>query len=145
MTHNLPFRIVEHSGDLRIVASGTDLLEAIANASLALLSQIVPPQTVAEVEQMPIKVTGENPSDQAIAFLNELIFLAYGRRWIPKRVKQLTSCNRTGCKELEGVLVGEPVDPARHEFRYDIKAVTYHDFKLEQQGDKTVIEFVCDL
>ena len=80
MTHNLPFRIVEHSGDLRIVASGTDLLEAIANASLALLSQIVPPQTVAEVEQMPIKVTGENPSDQAIAF------------------------------QLHGTLGGEPVD-----------------------------------
>lgn len=141
----LPYEIIEHSGDLRIRASGHDFLEALAHASSGLMSQIASPEQVAEAEERQLTVSGDTPDEQAIAFLNELLYLAYGRRWLTKRVKLLTSCTRTGCTELEAILVGEPVNPARHEFRYDIKAVTYHDFKLEQRPDKTTIEFVCDL
>jgi SHS2 domain-containing protein len=145
MPQSPSFWIIEHSGDLRIRSEGADFLEALAHASLGLLSQMVPSDTITEREERPISVTGDTPAEQAIAFLNELIYLAYGRHWIAKRVKLLTVCNRKGCKELEGVLVGEPVDSSRHEFRYDVKAVTYHDFKLEQESSKTIIEFVCDL
>ncbi len=141
----LPYEIIEHSGDLRIRATGRDFLQALAHASSGLMSQIAPPERVAEAQELQLAVTGDTPDEQAIAFLNELIYLAYGRHWLTKRVKRLTACTRTGCKELEAILVGEPVDPARHEFRYDIKAVTYHAFKLEQRPDKTTIEFVCDL
>jgi SHS2 domain-containing protein len=140
-----PFTVLDHSGDLRIRAEGRDFPEAVANASSGLLSQMVPPGTTEEAEELPVSVTGDTPTEQAIAFLNELLFLAYGRHWLTNRVKLLTACTRTGCKSLEGLLVGEPVDPTRHEFLYDIKAVTYHDFKLWQEHGKTLIEFVCDL
>ena len=142
---NFLYQILEHSGDLRILAQGENYVEALAHASLGLLSQIVPRETVEEVSELPIKVTGETDQERALAFLNELLYLAYARRWIPKRVKHLTQCSRKNCLELEGTLVGEPVDPRRHEFRYDVKAVTYHDFKLEQIPGRTTIEFVCDL
>ncbi len=142
---NLPYEIIEHSGDLRIRAVGRDFLEALAHASSGLMSQITPPEQVAEIEVRHLTVSGDTPDEQAIAFLNELIFLAYARHWLTKRVKRLTACNRTACTELEAVLVGEPVDPARHEFRYDIKAVTYHAFKLQQRDGMTILEFVCDL
>lgn len=142
---NLPYTILDHSGDLRIRAEGSDFLEALAHASIGLLSQIVPPDTVNEANERPISVIGHDQPEQALAFLNELLFLAYGRHWLPRRVKRLTSCGRTGCTELDGTLTGEPVDPQRHEFRYDIKAVTYHDFRIERQDGRTIIEFVCDL
>jgi len=145
MMQDLPYTILEHSGDLRIRAQGHDFLEALAHASLGLLSQIVPPETVTEANERPVSVSGDTPADQALAFLNELIYLSFGKHWLPRRVKLLTACTRKGCTELEGTLTGEPVDPVRHEFRYDIKAVTYHDFKVEQQDGYTVIEFVCDL
>jgi SHS2 domain-containing protein len=141
----LPYTILDHSGDLRIRAEGNNFLEALAHASLGLLSQIASPGTVQEANERPIAVTGESQSEQGLAFLNELLFLAYGRQWLPKRVKWLTHCTRKGCLELEGALTGEHVDPARHEFKYDIKAVTYHDFKIEQINGLTIIEFVCDL
>jgi SHS2 domain-containing protein len=141
----LPYTILDHSGDLRIKAEGENFLEALAHASCGLLSQITSPDTVQEANERPIVVTGESQSEQALAFLNELLFLAYGRHWLPKRVKWLTLCAQKGCLELEGTLTGETVDPSRHEFKYDIKAVTYHDFKIEQINGRTMIEFVCDL
>ena len=108
---DLPYTILEHSGDLRIRAQGHDFLEALAHASLGLLSQIVPPETVTEANERPVSVSGDTPADQALAFLNELIYLAFGKHWLPKRVKLLTACTRKGCTELEGTLTGEAVDP----------------------------------
>lgn len=141
----LPYTILDHSGDLRVRAEGNNFLEALAHASLGLLSQIASPDTVQEASERPIVAAGESEPEQALAFLNELLFLAYGRHWLPKRVRQLARCTRKGCLELEGTVTGEPVDSSRHEFRYDIKAVTYHDFKIEQINGITIIEFVCDL
>lgn len=141
----LPYTILDHSGDLRIRAEGQNFLEALAHASLGLLSQITSPDTVQEANERPITVTGESEEEQALSFLNELLFLAYGNRWLAKRVRWLTQCPRKGCTELEGTLSGEPVESSRHEFLYDIKAVTYHEFRIEHSDGKTVIEFVCDL
>jgi len=33
---------------------------------------------------------------------------------------------------LEGIAVGEELDPSRHELRVDVKAVTLHRFSLEK-------------
>ena len=60
-------------------------------------------------------------------------------------VRTVQQCGRHGCRELEAVLVGEPVDAARHEFKYDVKAVTYHGFEVEREDERTMIRFVCDL
>jgi SHS2 domain-containing protein len=139
------FTIVEHSGDLRIIARGRDKMEALAMAAAGLISQAVNPDGIAEVEEKAIAIRGNDDAELSIAFLNELVFLMYGRHWLPKRVRTLTQCSRKNCPELEAILVGEPVDQARHEFKYDIKAVTYHDFRLTQNDDGVTVEFVCDL
>jgi SHS2 domain-containing protein len=137
--------VEEHSGDLEFVARGQDEFEALAHASAGLVHQIVPLDQIAEVEARSITVHGDTDTDRAIAFLNELLYLVYVRGWLPRRVRTLTRCNRTGCKELDAVLVGEPVDPARHEFKYDIKAVTYHRFEITHEQDSVILRFVCDL
>jgi SHS2 domain-containing protein len=143
--HFTPYTILGHSGDLKIVGRGCDLLEALANASLGLVSQIVRLEEIEEREERAVTVRGEEPGAQAIAFLNELLFLIYGRHWLPRRVKTLTRCSRKGCTDLDAVLVGEPVDPARHLFKYEIKAVTYHEFSIETEDGITSIHFLCDL
>jgi SHS2 domain-containing protein len=138
-------RIVEHSGDLEIIASGSDELEAIANASGGLISQIVPLDCIFEREHRSIVAAGDTDADRIIAFLNELLYLVFTQHWLPRRVRTLSRCNRHGCRELEAVLTGEPVDPARHDLKYDIKAVTYHRFNIVNTPAGVTLSFVCDL
>jgi SHS2 domain-containing protein len=140
-----PVTILEHSGDLKFRAEGRDFLEALARASEGMVNQIVPLEAVEEREEKPVRAEGEDKPAQAAAFLNELLFLTYARRWLPRRVRTMTRCNRKGCRVIEAVLVGEPWDPERHHSKYEIKAVTYHDLKVETEGAVTTIQFVCDL
>jgi SHS2 domain-containing protein len=136
---------VEHSGDLEILASGVDDLEAIANASIGLINQIVSIDGIEEIEQRSLVVEGDSDPDRIIAFLNELLYLVYSKHWLPRRIRTLTRCSRSGCSRLEAVLIGEPLDSSRHEFKYDIKAVTYHRFELLRHPDGVTLRFVCDL
>jgi len=140
-----PYQVIDYSGDIKILARGGDCLEALANASRGLVNQIVSLDQIAELEEVPITVTGEDETGRFIALLNELLYLVYTRHWLPKRVRVLRQCTMKDCTELEATLAGEPFDPARHEIKYDIKAVTYHDFLVRTEGDVTTIEFVCDL
>jgi SHS2 domain-containing protein len=140
------FSIQDHSGDLKICSHGEDYLEAIANASRGLVSQIVPLESISEQEERAISVPGDDETEQVVAFLNELLFLVYSRHWLPARVRRLSRCSQTGCKTLEAILVGEPVDRMRHEFRYEIKAVTYNEFAVcHVPNGGITIQFVCDL
>jgi SHS2 domain-containing protein len=137
--------ILEHSGDLEFRARGRDFFEALANASAAMIGQIVPLERIEDREEIPITAEGGDEPAQAVAFLNELLFLVYARRWLPHRVRTLTRCWRQGCNQIEATVVGEPWDPNRHPSKYEIKAVTYHDLSVSQEGGVTTIQFVCDL
>ena len=109
------------------------------------MDQIVPLEAIGEREERSVVVEGEDDTARIIAFLNELLYLVYVQKWLPRRVRTLQQCGKHGCRELEAVLLGEPLDPARHEFKYDVKAVTYHDFEVVREGKQTIIRFVCDL
>jgi SHS2 domain-containing protein len=140
-----PWKVQAHSGDLRISAYGRDQMEALAHASYALLAQIFEPTPPNERELRSISVSGDDESARFIAFLNELIFLIDARSWVPVRIKSLTTCARSGCDRLEAVLSGEPLDSSVHIMKYDVKAVTYHDFQIRAEENTIVVSFVCDL
>ncbi|MBU0507925.1 archease [bacterium] len=139
------YTVEDHSSDLMIRARGRDYLEALANASTALVMESVTAEEPSEAEERHILINGDSDDQRTIAFLNEILYLIFGCHWVPWRVRHLTLCKQKGCRSLEAVVVGEPLNPARHVFRHDVKAVTYHDFAIRQDEEKTTIQFVCDL
>ena len=139
------FRVSEHSGDLAVEAWGAEELEALANASLGLVAQVVPLEAIEQREQLPLTITEEDSERRMIAYLNEIVYLIFTKQWLPSAVKQMKLCNSIGCNELQVILGGEPLDPARHELKYDIKAVTYHGFRIIRETGLVKIYFVCDL
>jgi SHS2 domain-containing protein len=46
---------------------------------------------------------------------------------------------------LEGTANGEPLDLARHGYKVEIKAVTYHEMKITQEKGTVTVRFLLDL
>ena len=46
---------------------------------------------------------------------------------------------------LKAIAYGEPMDPARHEPAHEVKAITYHDLKVEQTADGWLAEVIVDI
>ena len=117
-----PFIIAEHSGDLRIKAYGRDEMEALAHASIALLSQIIDLDTVEQQELRNIAVEESDQNARFIAFMNELVYLVDAKHWLPVSIKRLTTCARSGCDRVEACLAGAPYDPSKHSLQLSVKS-----------------------
>jgi SHS2 domain-containing protein len=120
------FREFEHTGDLGIELDAPTRGELFRRAAIAIASLLVEMAGVAEIEQREIVVEAEADLDLMHDLLTELLalFTVEGFIWRDASVKEAG-------RSLRVTLRGEPFDPARHTFRGEIKAVTYHQLMVE--------------
>ncbi len=130
----------EASGDLGFRAKGPDLLSVAAAVAQSLVAALLPLDTIRERETRSLEVSGEDEEELMINFLNEVLFLVFGHRWLPRRVESLT-----WDKKLKALLIGEPLDSKRHQIEREIKAVTYHNLSIIHTRDSVTIDILCDL
>jgi SHS2 domain-containing protein len=99
-------------------------------AAIALAALLVERAGVAEIEQREIAVEAEADSDLMHDLLTELLalFTVEGFIWRDASVKEAD-------RSLRVTLRGERFDPARHVFRGEIKAVTYHQLMVEDSSE----------
>ena len=123
-----PFEVTEHTADVGIIARGATLPEVFANAAAGMMSFMIQPALVRPRESRPVVAEAEDRDALLVAWLNELLVLLNGDGFIPRefRIVELTDTR------LEAEVLGEPVDPQRHQFRLDVKAATYHLLEISQ-------------
>jgi len=136
------FSEYEASGDLGIRVRGTDLLSAVAAAAHGLVASLLPPETIRDAEVRAISAQGRDNQEMVVNFLNEMLFLIYGRRWLPKHIKTLVLHDSW---QIEASFAGEPMAPERHHIDREIKAVTYHNLSIVQGQGEVAIDLLCDL
>ncbi len=124
------FREFEHTGDLGIELDAPARGELFRRAAIALAALLVETAGVAEIEQREIAVEAEADVDLMHDLLTELLalFTVEGFIW-------RDACVKEAGRSLRVTLRGEPFDPARHAFRGEIKAVTYHQLIVENSPD----------
>jgi SHS2 domain-containing protein len=64
-------------------------------------------------------------------FLQELIYFKDAERLL-LRIREAQIDEKEGTYSLKATAAGEPLDPAQHQQRADVKAVTLHDFRVEE-------------
>jgi len=120
------FREFEHTGDLGIELDAPTRGELFRRAAITLAWLLVERASVSAIEQREIRVEAESDPDLMHDLLTELLalFMVEGFIW---RDASVTEADRSLCVTLRG----EPFEPARHAFRGEIKAVTYHQLMVE--------------
>jgi len=77
-------------------------------------------------------------------FLQELVFLKDARQLL-LRVKKVNIGKQNGQCSLAAEASGEVLNPARHELNADIKAITLHQFKVEEVQEGWRARVVLDI
>jgi SHS2 domain-containing protein len=116
--------------DLAFEAAGKDLAALFENAALAVFVSQVKLETVEPKVAKKIVLENEDVGQLLFDFLNEIIFLKDAEQLIFKSVK--ASITRNAVYKLVADLKGETIDPKKHKLGNDLKAVTMHQFKVEQ-------------
>jgi SHS2 domain-containing protein len=130
----MPYEYLEEIGtaDIAFEATGRDLPELFSAAADATTNVMIDNiEAIQPRETRQIELSNEKLDMLLFDLLEELIFLKDAERLL-LRMRQLEIEEKDEELFLHGIAEGEPLDAGRHHQRADVKAVTLHDFSVEQ-------------
>ena len=143
MVETARYRILPHTADGKFQAYGRTPEEAFGNAALALASLMWDWSSVEPRIRRRIETSGRDREQLLVKFLGEIVYLFDARQFLLGRVEELRIRPRSGGFGLEAVLAGETLAPGR-EIHGGVKAVTYHDLRIEER-DGVTVQVVVDM
>lgn len=141
MTDLTGFKTIEHTADIGIRAWGRTTAELFENAASGMFNIICDTATVEPAESYAVEVEAEDLETLLVEWLNELLYLSESGELLFSSFKVLSM----GETVIKGSAFGEPLDRDRHKLGTEIKAVTYHMLKVEQEDDMWVGTVIFDV
>ncbi|HXR24183.1 MAG TPA: archease [Candidatus Binataceae bacterium] len=135
-----PFREFEHTGDLGIEVVAASRGELFRCAAIGLASPLVEMNTIEAKKERGVVVEAQTDADLTHDLLAELLYFfdPQGFIWRDASVKEED-------RSLRVTLRGERFDPARHVFRREIKAITYHQLMVTQSPNGWLATVIFDI
>lgn len=131
----------EHTADVGIRARAADLDALFAETARGLFALMVDDLGAVEpVHEVTIDLEGTQVDFLLFDWLNELLFrfdcegLLFGDFNVHIHETSLHATAR-----------GEPIDRARHQLAYEVKAITYHGLRVEQADGGWLAEVIVDI
>jgi SHS2 domain-containing protein len=130
--------------DAMVEAYGRTLSEAFANSARALVNIVCDVSKIDLGKRITIKTTGF-----------DLVSLLYN--WLEKVLMALLVDNlalakfqvmierRKGSYYLSSACRGETFVGRKHQYKVEVKAITYHEMKVTRSKGKFVVQFLADL
>lgn len=134
------FREIEHSGDVGLEVWGATLAALLQHATRGLCA-LMTFSAVEPVSQRRIEVQAESREDLLVDWLSALILASATHGEIYAAADVVVSEDVVA----SGVVFGEPLDPARHALRFDVKAATYHELLMEESDTGYHARIIFDL
>lgn len=137
------FRYVEGgpTADLMLEAYGSTLDEAFGNAALAMFNAMTPLEGVELRVVRTVEVETDDLGGLLYDFLDELIYVHETDHLVFSAVDLSLDEERI---QLRAECRGERFDPGRHKSGIVIKAVTFHQMKIEKGEKGWTIRVVLD-
>ena len=130
----MPYHYLEEIGtaDIAFEATGRDLPELFRDAADATVNVMIDNiDAIHPVETRQIELSNDKLDMLLFDFLQELIFLKDAERLL-LRIREVQIVERDENYFAKATAEGEPLDAKRHHQRADVKAVTLHDFFVQQ-------------
>ena len=131
---NMPYEFLEDvaTADIAFSARGKTLEDTFRSAADATMNVMVEAlDAIQAKETRELLLENEQLDMLLFDFLQELIYYKDSEK-LMLRISQVRIRETPRPHALEAAAMGEKLDPPRHHPRVDVKAVTLHRFRLEQ-------------
>ena len=136
-----PYECIDHTADLAIVVRAADLKHLFAEAGMALFDLLVRIHGERTSRSTVCTVDGVDPEDLMVNWLRELLYLYNGEE---KAVSSIEIIDLAPTR-VEARLTWIPMEFERDEVLMEIKAVTYHQIRVEKTGRGYEAQVVFDV
>lgn len=135
------YELFEHTADLGLRVTAPDLDTLFAEAGACLFSAVVEDlASVRPAVEVRVELAGDDREFLLFDWLRELLV-----RHDADRLLFGTFAVSVRDGGLIGTAWGEPIDPERHVLSHEVKAITYHELRVEQVADGWLAEVIVDI
>ena len=135
------YELFEHTADLGLRATAPDLNTLVAEIGQCLVSAMVEdPASVQPAQEVRIELAGDNREFLLFDWLKEVLL-----RFETDHVLFAAFNANVTDSGLSATARGESYDPARHVLAHEVKAITYHELKVERTDDGWLAEVIVDI
>ena len=135
------YELIPHTADIGIRVFGKNNEKLLKNTIYAFFDVLVGIKSINKKVEKVLKIKADNLEDLLFNLLDELLFIFSTKKMIFKESK--VSFIREN--QIVVKLKGQKFDPSKHKVKTDIKAVTYHDFKIKKEKNKLIAEVIFDI
>jgi SHS2 domain-containing protein len=135
------FEVLDHPADIGFRAYASALDELFAESALAMLAIAGDPSAAEPRHEYPLAVESSDRESLMVDWLGEVLYW-YDGKCIVFREFRIEDFRDNA---IRAIGLGEPRDPERHRARLIVKAVTYHQLKVERRGELWVAEVYLDI
>jgi SHS2 domain-containing protein len=140
-----PYEVLEHPADVGFRARGRTLEDLFANAALAMMSLACDAEGLAEHEARDVQAAGGDCESLLFAWLAEILAVQDAEKLFFRRAEVIELGETPDGWRIRGRMFGEKYDKARHRAGTYIKAVTYHQLRVEQTAGGWLAQVYLDV
>jgi SHS2 domain-containing protein len=137
----MSYRFIAHTADIGFEARSKTLEGLFTDAASALMSAIVDLRTVRSDIQYRATISGMDTEDLLVNWLRELLsrYFEFNELYTDFQVSFPDD------RSLHASFSGEPVDPARHHIRNEVKAITYSGVRIQKKTGLYRVRIIMDV
>ncbi len=141
--------IEEYTADIAFIAYGESLEEMFVNAAKALMEIQTDLSKIEPKKCVEVSVDGFDLENLMKKWLEELLFyrdveLLFFSVFEIKIIEEGTG-EMDKRYRLWGKICGEKFDPNKHESKVEVKAISYHDMKIEKKNNTYYAHVLVDI
>jgi SHS2 domain-containing protein len=130
------YRLIEHTADIGLTASGRTLAEAFASAAHGMFSIMVELRSVRKKESRLVRLNAPDVEMLLFDWLNSLLYYFD----VAGMLFREFDVNLDG-NSLQATCHGEKYDPVRHRLKLGVKSATYHTLKVDPARNRVRVIF----
>ena len=135
------YQIFDHTADLGLRVRADSLHELFADAAYGLFSIIVLNlEDVHKVQEKNFHLKSGRYDYLLFDWLNELLYTFETEKLLLSDFKV-----QVAPSDLRAMCRGQLMNPAVHKMEHEVKAITYHELKLERTEDGWLAEIIVDI
>ena len=138
----MSYKTLEHATDAIIEVTADNLKDAFKIAGISVIETILDISKVEEKGCKKMVVKGKDLKYLLYNWLEEIIILTITDGFAGKRI--LIEISKESEWKITAEIFGEDINLSKHEFKVEIKSPTFHDMRIEQNGN-VVMRYLLDL
>ena len=140
--NQLSYKSLEHATDAIFEVNAENLEDAFIAAAKSVIETILDTTTIEEFEEKSLTVAGKDLRYLLYNWLEEIIILTITDGFAAKTMSVMIEKNSE--YHIVAKFRGEKIDIKKHHFKVEIKAPTFHEMEITQNG-AVYMRYLLDL